>query len=200
MSNPAKPPKSEPAPFSPSKPKRSYLPRFSSSLRTEYASAIFSVRAQTHLLADETLQRVLQCAQAAATATGAQLNYTIKPGYAEMIPNATLARVFADNLRQINVPVHDRFESGGMASTDMGNVSHAIPCIQPYIAIAPEGTPGHTIQFRQAAISPAGHAGMIDAAKSLALTSIDLLAQSTLIDQARWEFQRTMALPAAPAR
>ena len=153
----------------------------------EYASAIFSVRAHTKQAAEETMQRVLHCAQAAATATDAQLTYTIKPGYAEMIPNQTLAHVFADNWRAINVAVGDRLESAGMASTDMGNVSHAIPSIQPYIAIAPEGTPGHTIQFRQAAISPAGHAGMIDAAKGMALTTIDLLCQPELVARVKHE-------------
>jgi hypothetical protein len=67
----------------------------------------------------------------------------------------------------------------------MGNVSHVVPSLHPYIAIGPEGMPGHTIEFREAAVSPAGHAGMIQAAKGMAMTAIDLLSNIELVKQAK---------------
>jgi metal-dependent amidase/aminoacylase/carboxypeptidase family protein len=75
-----------------------------------------------------------------------------------------------------------------MGSTDMGNVSQAVPALHPYISIGPETVPGHTNEFREAAVSPAGHAGLIYAAKGLAMTAIDLLGDASLMKQAKAEF------------
>ncbi len=154
----------------------------------EYAAATFSVRAATQKYAEEVLQRVIQCAQAAGIATGAALKYSAKPGYAEMNPNKTMARLFAENWRALGVEVHEARPNERMGSTDMGNVSQAVPAIHPYIAIAPNGTAGHTIEFRQAANSPAGHVGMLNAAKGMAMTTIELLSDPQLMQQVRREF------------
>lgn len=154
----------------------------------DYAAATFSVRAASQKYALEVLERVIQCAQAAGMATGATLKHSTRPGYAQMIPNQTMARAFADNWRAIQVEVHAPRPNERMGSTDMGNVSQALPGIHPYIAIAPNGTAGHTIEFREAAISDAGHAGMLNAAKGMAMTTIDLLSDPALLEQAKIEF------------
>ncbi len=157
----------------------------------EYASAEFSVRSARQKYTQEILQRVIQCAQAAATATGAQLKCTTKPGYAEMIPNPVMARLFADNWRAIGVEVHDPRPNERMGSTDMGNVSQALPALHPYLAIAPDGTAGHTVEFREASLSPAGHEGLINAAKGMAMTAIDLLSDPQVMQEVRQEFARS---------
>lgn len=154
----------------------------------DYAAATFSVRAASQKYALEVLERVIQCAQAAGMATGATLKHSTRPGYAQMIPNQTMARAFADNWRAIQVEVHAPRPNERMGSTDMGNVSQALPGIHPYIAIAPNGTAGHTIEFREAAISDAGHAGLLNAAKGMAMTTIDLLSDPALLEQAKIEF------------
>jgi metal-dependent amidase/aminoacylase/carboxypeptidase family protein len=63
-----------------------------------------------------------------------------------------------------------------MGSSDMGNVSQAVPALHPYIAICPEDVAGHSVEFREASASPAGHQGMLQAAKVMAMTAVDLLA------------------------
>lgn len=158
----------------------------------EYAAAEFSVRAATQTYANEVLQRVVQCAEAAGIATGAQLKYSAKPGYADIVPNGVMARLFADNWRTLGVEVHDALPNERMGSTDMGNVSHVVPAIHPYIAIAPDGMAGHTIEFREASISPAGHEGLLNAAKAMAMTTIDLLSDPQLMQQVRQEFAETV--------
>jgi metal-dependent amidase/aminoacylase/carboxypeptidase family protein len=75
-----------------------------------------------------------------------------------------------------------------MGSTDMGDVSHALPALHPYIAIVPDGTPGHSVEMRAAAIAPEGHAGLLNAAKGLAMTTIDLLCDPELMRQVKDEF------------
>ncbi|MBM3130132.1 MAG: M20 family metallopeptidase [Chloroflexi bacterium] len=154
----------------------------------EYTAAKFSVRAATRAYVEEILQRVIQCAQAGAVATGAQLKYAVDDGYAEIIPNRAIARAFAENWRALGVEVHEPRPNERMGSTDMGDVSHAVPALHPYLAIVPDGTPGHSIEVRAAAISPEGHAGLLNAAKGLAMTAIDLLCDENLVQEAKREF------------
>lgn len=158
----------------------------------EHAAASFSVRAASQEYANEVLQRVLACAEAAAIATGAKLEYTVTPGYAAITPNLTMARLFAENWRSIGVEVHDPRPNERMGSTDFGDVSQVTPGIHPYIAIAPDGTPGHSIEIRAASVSPAGHKGMLDSAKSLAMTTIDLLNEPALMLEVKQEFARVV--------
>ncbi|MEW5720190.1 MAG: M20 family metallopeptidase [Chloroflexota bacterium] len=159
----------------------------------EYAAAQFSIRAATRAYVDEIAQRVIQCAQGGANATSAQLKYTIDDGLAEFIPNRAMANAFAENWRALGAQVLEPRPNERMGSTDHGDVSHSVPSLHPYIAIAPEGTAGHTVAFRQAAISPAGQDGMLKAAKGLAMTTIDLLCSENLMREMREEFTRSMS-------
>ncbi len=154
----------------------------------EYAGAKFSLRAASQTYLEEITQHVIQCAQAGAIATGAELVHTVDDGLAEMIPNRVMGRAFADNWRSISVPVQEARPNERMGSTDHGDVSQVVPSLHPYIAIAPEGVGGHTAAFRQAAISPAGHLGMLNAAKALAMTTIDLLCNNDLMQEVKSEF------------
>ena len=52
---------------------------------------------------------------------------------------------------------------------DIGNVSQVIPAIQPMIAIAPAGTAIHSRAFAEAAVMPLARAGLVAAAKAMAL-------------------------------
>ncbi len=57
-------------------------------------------------------------------------------------------------------------------STDMANVSWVCPAIHPDLAIADEGTPGHSILFRDAAASPQGDETTLLAATLIAQTAV----------------------------
>ena len=54
--------------------------------------------------------------------------------------------------------------------------------------IAPDGTPWHSRAFAEAAVSPLAREGMLAAAKVMAMTTFDLLAQPGLVARARHEF------------
>jgi len=58
----------------------------------------------------------------------------------------------------------------------MGNVSTVVPAIHPSISIAPMDVLIHSPEFAVAAGSDAGHRGLVDAAKAMAMTAADLLA------------------------
>ena len=68
--------------------------------------------------------------------------------------------------------------AGFAGSTDMGNVSHRVPSIHPMLAVAPAGVIIHNAEFATWAASPEGDKGVIDGAKALAQTALDLMLRS----------------------
>ena len=82
-------------------------------------------------------------------------------------------------------PIPDR-----LGSSDIGNVSQVIPAIHPMIAIAPKGMAIHTRDFAEAAVKPLARAGLVAAAKTMAMTTLDLLAEPARLAEAKEEFAR----------
>jgi amidohydrolase len=164
----------------------------------DYAAAKFSIRALDRRYQQEVLRRFLACAEGAATATGTRLEVTVheNSGYENMVPSTPLAERWATHLRALGIETQQVADDERMGSTDMGNVSQVVPAIHPYISIAPEGTPGHSIAFRDAAATPEAHQNALVAAKALALVAADLLADPALLERVRAEFaeRRTAGL------
>ncbi len=156
----------------------------------EYAMAKFSVRALDRGYQQEVLRRFIACAEGAATATGTTLKLTVheNSGYLNMMFSTPLATRWAEHLRALGQTVQPAGDDERMGSTDMGNVSQVLPAIHPYIGIAPEGTPGHSTAFRDAAVTGIAHQNALAAAKAMALLTIDLLADPALLAAARAEF------------
>ncbi len=157
----------------------------------DYAAAEFLVRAAEKDDALVVLGKVEDCARAGALAAGAEVKLTRgEKYYANMVPSTVLADLFEANLtalgREVQLPEPDE----RMGSTDMGNVSHIVPALHAYVAIAPDEVAGHSPEFRAAAASPEGHVGLLDAAKALAMTAVDLFSNPELVDAA-WKEHRT---------
>ena len=79
-----------------------------------------------------------------------------------------------------------------VGSTDMGDVSYVVPSIHPMIQAAPDGTPIHTPAFAEAAASPSGDQAVVDGAKILAWTVLDLWCLPDAVDAAKRDFDRTI--------
>jgi metal-dependent amidase/aminoacylase/carboxypeptidase family protein len=101
-----------------------------------------------------------------------------------------LADLYTSNLHALGVIVVEPDPREPMGSTDMGDVSQVIPSIHPYVAIAPEGTPGHSVPMREAARSPQGDEGLMLSVKAMAMTVLDLLEQPALVTQAQAAFHQ----------
>lgn len=154
-----------------------------------YAAAEFSVRAATSDESFAVVEKVVRCAEAGALAAGATVKVQHLGHYANRIANPTLARLFGDNIRSLGENVQEPLPNERMGSSDMGNVSHHLPAIHPYVVIADPGIGGHTPEFAAAAASERGHAALLRSAKAMAMTAIDLLTQPALMQQAQAEFQ-----------
>jgi len=154
--------------------------------RTE---ALFSVRALDRAYAKKALEKVIDCARAGATATGATLEYETKKGYEAIKPNRPLAEAFRHHLQELNWPIDPPMERVRMGSTDMGDVSRVLPAIHPYMSIGRDLI-GHTVEFREAAVTHQGFHAMLTSAKAMALTALDVLTNATLLEEVRADFQR----------
>lgn len=162
-----------------------------------HSAAKFLVRAEDEAYLKVMRERVLNCFKGAAQATGARLKYKWdKAHYAPLRTNMVMAEVFAKNLSSLGrqVALKARREMG---STDMGNVTQIVPGIHPSIAIAPKTVLGHSPEFKEAAASEAGHRGLIDGAKAMAMTVLDLVLQPELLARAREEFEKAKKAKAA---
>jgi len=154
----------------------------------EAASATFYVRAATLDYMWEVYKKVVACAEGAARATGAQLRTVQVPTvYEPLKRNETLLGAFKANLERLGATPEPP-DPNRLGSSDIGNVSQVIPAIQPYIKIAEAGTPIHSRAFAEAAVKPLARQGLVMAAKTLAMTTADLLADPTLVRRAKDEF------------
>jgi amidohydrolase len=158
-----------------------------SNIIPSHCAAEYSIRSASTKRRDELVDKVIACAQAGAQVIGCRLEYHIAPGYQEIIPNRILAGLFKSNLESLGRIVVDPDPDERMGSTDMGDVSHIVPAIHPYLAIAPMNIAGHTLEFKQYCISDSGKSAMLDAAKAMAMTVVDLIADPDLLTQAKTE-------------
>ena len=69
-----------------------------------------------------------------------------------------------------------------VGSTDVGDVSWAVPTVQARGATYAIGTPGHSWQLTAQGKSPLAHKGMVHVAKAMAGTAIDVLQDKGLLD------------------
>ncbi len=79
----------------------------------------------------------------------------------------------------------DRHSDGGEGSTDVGDVSWAVPTVQARVATCAIGTPFHTWQTVTQGKTPAAHKGMIYAAKVMAATACRLIEDPAIVAAAR---------------
>ena len=157
----------------------------------DYAAARFSIRALDRRYQQEVLRRFIACAEGAALATGTQLKVTVNEnaGYENMVFSTPIAERWAHHMRAQGIQVFEARDDERVGSTDMGNVMQVLPAIHPYIAISQEPIPGHSIAFREAVVSLEAHENALVAAKALALTAIDVLADPEVLPKARAEFE-----------
>lgn len=163
----------------------------------ERAACRFYVRAaDAHELAP-LKARVHACFEAGALATGckAEIHWGITD-YLDLKTNWPMAEAYKKNAQALGrdfFPV-EHIPPGFAGSTDMGNVSHRVPSIHPMLAVAPPNVIIHNPEFARWAASEEGDAAVIDGAKSLAFTAIDLMCDADLMKSATSDFAATAQL------
>lgn len=155
----------------------------------ERAVAQFYFRAAERFYLDEVVQKAKRVAEAAALATGCQLEMrNFELSFDNLRSNQALAATYKMHLMALGVSDIEP-PSDGKGSTDMGNVSQVIPAIHPSMQIGPKHLVGHTHEFCQAAASPKAIAAMFVAAKAMALSGLDILVDADLRQRMQAEFK-----------
>ncbi len=154
----------------------------------ELAAAEFSVRARNGAELARVREIVERCARGAAMACGVEVEINLRQGYRDMRNNATVAGCFSRAMHELGRPIPEQDDRVGAGSTDMGDVSHVVPAIHPYLGICDENeTICHQHRFAECAASARGHQTMLVAAKALARTAVELVERPELVEQAKHE-------------
>ena len=183
------------------------------------AEVFYYVRNPNAAVLETIWDRVIQAAEGAAMGTGTTLEYEVIHGIHSLLPNETLAevvhknlktvggvqysadeRAFAEEIRQsmdnpsLTIGSEAKIQPLGAkpmgGSTDVGDVSWVVPTVGLSTATWVPGTSAHSWQAIAAGGTSIGHKGMMVAAKTMALTIIDLMNDQDLIAAARAEFEK----------
>jgi amidohydrolase len=157
----------------------------------DHSAASFMVRAEDDAYLEELKAKVIACFEAGARASGARLEYRWSENqFAAMRINGPLAEAHKANLAALGRPAVGGPDQPGRAlgSTDMGNVSALVPAIHVTVAVAPPEVSIHSREFAACAASEEGHRGLLDAAKAMAMTAIDVLTDPDLRRRMREDF------------
>ncbi len=167
--------------------------------------------------------RIIKTAQAGALATETRMEMEVINSVYNELPNRPLAELLEKNLKRVGgikytpeerayaetlVKTWDRsgtlglgseaeiqpMESGhSSGSTDVGDVSWIVPTSEFNTATFVPGEPGHSWQNTSCANSSIGRKGMVNAAKVLALSAVDLFSDPKLVAAARADFEKRRA-------
>jgi amidohydrolase len=142
----------------------------------DHAVAEWYVRSGTLATLQPLKERVLACLDAGAAAAGCRMTWEpVAPEYSDLRTNRPLVDLYRANSaslgRTVDEPTPQRRVT---ASTDMGNVSYLVPSIHPLLAASPPEVSLHSEEFAACAVSPAGDRAVLDGAKAMAMTVVDV--------------------------
>lgn len=142
-----------------------------------HTAARYIVRAENLEELRDVRSKVYRCFEAGALATGATLEITggSKP-YADLRPDHGMSAVYQRNAEALGRQFPDLgpLAQRMAASTDMGNVSYALPTIHPMIGIDSAPAVNHQPEFAAHCVTPVADNAVIEGSLAMAWTAIDL--------------------------
>jgi len=145
----------------------------------DHTAAWFMIRSEDEGEYAVMRERFRELCEAAALATSTSVEVTFSGLARTMRNNPVLAERFRANMAAYGI--EDMGDDPSAGSTDMANVSWFCPTIHPDLAIAPVGTPGHSILFRDAAAMPRADETTLLASILIAQTALDLFLDPELV-------------------
>lgn len=182
-----------------------------------FAEVYYIIRHDDMREVRDLFRRVVLTSEAAALGTETKVSHEVITGYYNKMPNETLGRVMDNNLRQVggvpytaeerqfaaeimttypseNLQPEDAetimpfaVREKGRASTDVGDISWVTPTTSIGTATWVPGSVAHSWQAVAAGGTSIGHKGMMVAAKTLALSAVDIFRDPTIAEKARQE-------------
>ena len=185
----------------------------------DFAEVYYYVRHGNRKVVVDIFDRVAKAAEGAALGTGTQMDYELIGGTHELLPNITLQKMMYANLVKVGGITYTEkekefgnqiiqslgIENGSVdkaavvqpyktldpsfGSTDVGDVSFTVPTAGMGSATWVPGTPAHSWQAVAAGGTDIANKGMMVAAKTIALTAIDLFLNPDQIVKAKTELE-----------
>ncbi len=184
-----------------------------------YAEVYYYARHPKRDVVMDLFDRIVNAGKGAALGTDTQMEFEIIGGVHELLQNEVLQKLVHANLTEVGGynynddeqafaqeiaetlgnSLDTRYVSGIMpytpaskagGSTDVGDVSFAVPTVGFGTATWVPGTPAHSWQAVAAGGTTIGKKGMITAAKTLALTAMKLIDNPQIVKQAKEEFYK----------
>jgi len=183
-----------------------------------FAEVYYYARHNKRDIVIDIFDRIVNAAKGAALGTGTTMDFEMIGGTHELLPNLTLQKLMHDNLSKVggieysaeekafadkiaislgqsganlavakNVQPY-KTEARAYGSTDVGDVSFAVPTVGMGAATWVPGTPAHSWQAVAAGGTTIGNKGMMVAAKTLTMTAIELMQNKDLVEKAKKEF------------
>ncbi len=151
-----------------------------------HTEAKYIVRAKTLDELGTIKEKVQRCFEAGALATGARLEIVggDQP-YAEHRSDMEIANLYQHNAEALGRSFPERGPEIERAagSTDMGNVSLALPSIHPYIGIDSLPAVNHQPEFTAHCVTQAADKALMDGALSMAWTAVDMARDEQIRDR-----------------
>lgn len=145
--------------------------------------ALYNLRAADMDSLSRLESRIRACFEAGAVATGCTHEVLSTPAYAELAHDAFLSEAYRAAATELDRPLVSREAERDMptGSTDMGNVSRALPALQPSIGIDSGDAVNHQPEFAAACVAPGADRALVQGAVALAWTA----AQAAHDDETR---------------
>ena len=184
----------------------------------DFAEVYYYARHNNRKTVVEIFDRMVKAAKGAALGTGTTMDYEMIGGTHELLANITLQKVmyanlvsvggmtytakekeFADKIaislgnKNVDATIAKKIqafktEADPFGSTDVGDISFAVPTAGMSSATWVPGTPAHSWQAVAAGGTSIGNKGMLIASKTIALTAADLFLDNSIIEKAKIEF------------
>lgn len=184
-----------------------------------FAEVYYYVRHKDVAEVKDMWQRLVRAAEGAAQGTDTRVEIEVTGGVYNILPNETLARLMYENLKELGGISYENEETAfaekisktlgknaaalsmageilpfemteGKASSDVGDVSWAVPTVGLRTATWVPGTSAHSWQAVAAGGMSIGMKGMLLAAKAMAVTGVELMQKPKLINEAKKEFEQ----------
>jgi aminobenzoyl-glutamate utilization protein B len=186
----------------------------------DFAEVYYYARHNNRDVVIDIFNRIINAAKGAALGTDTEMEFEMIGGTHELLQNLTLQKLMYDNLLEVGGYSYTENErefaekisksmgqkslnteySEGIApftnnpkaygSTDVGDVSFAVPTVGMNAATWVPGTAAHSWQAVSAGGTSIGTKGMMVAAKTLTATAMDLFKNPDIIKKAKDEFQK----------
>ncbi len=184
----------------------------------DFAEVYYYVRHNQRDVVIDIFDRLVKTAEGAALGTGTTMDYEMIGGTHELLPNLTLQKIMHDNLtevggitytdeekkfgEEISKSLNLKFdatepmqikpyttEAKAFGSTDVGDVSFTVPTAGLSTATWVPGTSAHSWQAVAAGGTTIGYKAMMNAAKTLTLTAIDVFSNPDIVVKAKKELE-----------